>query len=434
MFYVSTVGSTASLWFARALSMHPEINCFHGVRSLAPQNGDSTSKEFVRSLTHLYFLCQGEKVFGSIHGYDGSDIEPEIRAIEGAYAGMIRHPIARIHSLFHREVPLIGTLELPPEDIYRPFREGALPDFHFDDFGIHFNPYARCFYTLCVRTIDQDTWMLERLDEAQIFRFERLVAERDYFRACFETIAEGCRHVMEINPRRPGPPRLKATERYLDKVFAMGVVNPKNTGATEVEEIFAAWPPFFKHIFTTALKAYGGPAAVERYARFGYALPKLSDAAAPVPAPEPTGPAAPVRIVYDQVGSVSNMVPARVQAVRRSDGSAFLGQYFTPSRPGATLEIRIKANAFAAEENAVALALFVNNRLNPAYFEVKPVAAGGWAQFSHRFRIPGEPPSGVAFEARIGPTRPGTVIINGPDGQPPDKIGFPELTIAELEA
>jgi hypothetical protein len=106
MFYILTCGSTGSVWVARALSRHPDIVCFHGIKTLphAPGNDPSTSqaRQFVGELAHLYRMCHGDKVFGSIHGFAVNEILPEIAGAEGAFAAMIRHPITRLDSLFHR--------------------------------------------------------------------------------------------------------------------------------------------------------------------------------------------------------------------------------------------------------------------------------------------------------------------------------------------
>src|SRR5262249_17982950 len=97
MFYILTCGSTASIWLARALSRHPEVVCFHGVRTLAAapvtDRTEPLARQFVRDLDHLYWACQGEQIFGAIHGFAAVQITPEIMAAEGAFAAMMRHPI-----------------------------------------------------------------------------------------------------------------------------------------------------------------------------------------------------------------------------------------------------------------------------------------------------------------------------------------------------
>src|SRR6266508_4875330 len=122
MFYILTCGSTGSVWLSRVLSHHPELVCFHGVKILAAapriDPSEPLARQFVRELSHLYKLSQGEQVFGAIHGFAAVEIAPEIAAIEGAFAAMIRHPITRLNSLFHRVSETIGTIGLPDDDIY----------------------------------------------------------------------------------------------------------------------------------------------------------------------------------------------------------------------------------------------------------------------------------------------------------------------------
>src|SRR5215510_2696744 len=95
MFYILTCGSTASMWLSRVLCYHPEVVCFHGVKTIPatakPDPSQPLARQFVRELGRLYWLSKGEKVFGAIHGFGHAEIAPEIAAIDGALAAMIRH-------------------------------------------------------------------------------------------------------------------------------------------------------------------------------------------------------------------------------------------------------------------------------------------------------------------------------------------------------
>ena len=210
MFYILTCGSTASVWLSRVLSYHPEIVCFHGVKSISAVAERDTSaplaREFVRELAHLYALSQGEQVFGSVHGFAAAEIAPEIAAVEGAFAAMIRHPVTRINSLFHRAADTVGTIDLPDDDIYRPFRDNQEPPSDIDNIDAQspFGAHARLFRELASNTLTEDTFILRHMEEQDIFQYERIVLEPEYFRACFERLAEGCRHAMAISPGRRG--------------------------------------------------------------------------------------------------------------------------------------------------------------------------------------------------------------------------------------
>ena len=283
MFYILTCGSTASVWLARALCRHPDIVCFHGFKSIVriPDPAESQARQFVRDLAHLYRMSHGEQIFGAIHGFGVTEILPEIAAVEGFFAAMMRHPITRLDSLFHRASLYIGTL--PPDDIFGPLREpDALPESA---------DYTRLFHDLCANMMTEDTFILERMDRRDIFQYEKIILDPEYFRACFERLAEGCRRAMDKNDaaRRsdyswatfPTAVRLECTQPYLDDVFEMSKVNQKRSGTRSVEEIVSTWPDLFKTIFVRQLERQGGQAAVDRYAKYGYKLPPMLGSKAP---------------------------------------------------------------------------------------------------------------------------------------------------------
>jgi hypothetical protein len=288
MFYILTCGSTGSVWFARALCRHPDIVCFHGNKTLglAPANDASTpqARQFVRELTQLYRLSHGEKVFGAIHGFAVGEIFPEIAAVEGAFAAMIRHPITRLDSLFHREAYYMGPAR--PDAIYRSLRENQryLEDISSDQPATQpaLSDYARKFDELCNSVMIEDTFILDRMERRDVFQYERIVLDREYFRTCFERLAQGCWHAIansdaaRLDPSWEGFPsavRLECTPAYLDVVFAMGEANKKRSEKRSVEGILAIWPDLFKAIFVRHLERQGGSEAVARYAEYGYELP-----------------------------------------------------------------------------------------------------------------------------------------------------------------
>jgi hypothetical protein len=281
MFYILTCGSTASRWLSRALSQHPEIVCFHGIKVIAADSrrdiSEPLARAFVRELAHLYLLSEGECVFGGIHGFGAAEIAPEIAAIEGAFVAMIRHPITRLNSLFHREVQNIGQLDLPTEDIYRTFRATKILSEAETDRVASSSPdlevYIDRFRGLCKSVFHEDEFILGSMSEIDIFRYEHITSDPEYFRACFERLAIGCRHAMAVNPAKRGSIRLDCTTAYLDQVFAIEPFNQKNSGPSSSDEIFENWPDIFRKIFAEQLHRISGTAATDRYQRFGYTLP-----------------------------------------------------------------------------------------------------------------------------------------------------------------
>jgi hypothetical protein len=282
MFYILTCGSTASVWLARALSRHPEIVCFHGVKTIAANPridpAEPLARQFVRELVHLYQCSEGECVFGGIHGFGAAEIAPEIAAIDGAFAAMIRHPIARLNSLFHREADNLGEIDLPSGDIYSPFREAESNSPAANPFqsGSPFAAYVRRFYDLCRSVVDEDAFILDNMAEPDIFRYESITADPAYFRACFERLAEACRRAMAVNTRRHGAVRLDCSDAYVEQVFAAAGSNRKTSEPMSEGEIFASWPAAFRDIFADRLAQTGGAAAADRYRRFGYRLPSAA--------------------------------------------------------------------------------------------------------------------------------------------------------------
>ena len=141
---------------------------------------------------------------------------------------MIRDPITRLDSLFYRACEANGAVNMPPDDIYRPFREtqGDLEDIGSDEpasrspLGVH----ARQFDALCNNVLAEDAFILKGMDRRDIFKYEEIARDPEYFRGCFESLAEGCRRAMAISPARHGTLRLECSQQYLDRVFETGSI------------------------------------------------------------------------------------------------------------------------------------------------------------------------------------------------------------------
>ena len=103
MFYISTRGHSASGWLAKQISQHPRVVCWHGTRSIPPQNpglNDLSSNTFVDGLK-IFERQRDQRVYGAIHGFHGVIIKNEIEKEGGKFAGLYRDPIAKISSFFH---------------------------------------------------------------------------------------------------------------------------------------------------------------------------------------------------------------------------------------------------------------------------------------------------------------------------------------------
>jgi hypothetical protein len=301
MFYISTVGSTASLWFTRVLSLHQGIACFHGARSISAARDEPSHSEphqFVKELSRLYLLADGCKYFGAVHGFVSRVIKPEIDAVHGGFAAMCRHPITRLNSLLHREAQHIQSSEsLTVAEVFRILRICSIDEADAADADRLRNCefYVSKFFSLCHATISEDMWNFNNLHDHQLFRYEKFTSDPKYFRRCFEHLVAGCREYtthVEWRPAgsrlkqsaddsgiernfdwQPAEPRAECSDDYLAVVFNHGVVNEKASDPRSAVEIFANWPDQFKLTFAMALQSCGGLEVLRRYADFGYELP-----------------------------------------------------------------------------------------------------------------------------------------------------------------
>ncbi|MAV63593.1 MAG: hypothetical protein CMG00_00205 [Candidatus Marinimicrobia bacterium] len=107
MFYISSLGHSATGWLSSILSEHPDLVCFHGNRSIPPRssaNYDLTPSEFVNGLIQLENNCRDKKQFGACHGYYGSLMKKDVELRGGKYLAIIRHPVKRIQSIFESKI------------------------------------------------------------------------------------------------------------------------------------------------------------------------------------------------------------------------------------------------------------------------------------------------------------------------------------------
>ena len=107
MFYISSLGHSATAWLASILSEHPDLVCFHGTRSIPPYESgtfDMNPSEFVDGLIQLEKKCRHKKQFGACHGFYGSILKKDIESKGGKYMAIVRHPVKRIQSMFESKL------------------------------------------------------------------------------------------------------------------------------------------------------------------------------------------------------------------------------------------------------------------------------------------------------------------------------------------
>lgn len=112
MFYISSIGSSATNWLSKSLSKHRDIVCFWPSRSFPPiwpgytyPNRDTwvkdiTPEQYIESLVLCEKAVHGEKIFGSVHGYHGIKAKKACEDFNGHFLYIIRNPLVRIHSCF----------------------------------------------------------------------------------------------------------------------------------------------------------------------------------------------------------------------------------------------------------------------------------------------------------------------------------------------
>ena len=112
MFYISSIGSSATNWLSKSLSMHKDIVCFWPSRSFPPiwpghtfpnkktWVKDISADQYIESLVLCEKATHGKKIFGSVHGYHGIKAKKSCEDFNGNFSYIIRDPLIRVHSCF----------------------------------------------------------------------------------------------------------------------------------------------------------------------------------------------------------------------------------------------------------------------------------------------------------------------------------------------
>ena len=107
MFYISSIGHSATGWLSSILSEHPDLICFHGTRSIPPYDSgvfDMTPSKFADGLIQLEMNCRKKKQFGACHGFYGNILKKDIESRGGKYMAIVRNPVKRIQSIFEAKL------------------------------------------------------------------------------------------------------------------------------------------------------------------------------------------------------------------------------------------------------------------------------------------------------------------------------------------
>lgn len=145
MFYITSRGHAATGWLSQALSIHPNIVCWHGTRSIPPYSAghekDLSEEEFVKGLAQCELLKNGAntgmKKFGACHGFYGTKLLKYINKYNGTFLAITRNPITNIHSHFSEF--LTTTHAKSQKNILYKFNINDLYKDHYKKINTNFN-------------------------------------------------------------------------------------------------------------------------------------------------------------------------------------------------------------------------------------------------------------------------------------------------------
>jgi hypothetical protein len=141
----------------------------------------------------------------------------------------------------------------------------------------------------------------------------------------------------------------------------------------------------------------------------------------------PTGVA---RLENGEAGAVSAVLSEDPENARPDQGSAFLGIAFIPKNRNSILHVRVKASAYASQENSAVFAVFVDGKDTPVKLVSQQVGRN-WVPIDFSFDYPVRTPSPVAFVFRVGPGKPGTILLNDPAR--PSNFSNPSVEITDSQ-
>ena len=272
IFYISSRGSSATAWIAKVLSMHPDIVCFHGTRSVPPTDSginDMTPDAFMEALITCSKSCQKQKIFGAIHGYYGVLAKKAVESRGGTFSHIIRHPVKRIHSQFsdyYKRIilkePSNGGMSGITDHYYHDITRKGYDQVanRIKNESINVSAIEQIFLNFSETVISNDLICIKEAGKEANFKMEDITTSPEKFNEAFRFIVDN---------------KIEATSSYLDDVFATKAIN-KHVKKMAVNDIYESWPDSFKFIFQKVIEMHGGKEAIEIYSDMGYELPPIS--------------------------------------------------------------------------------------------------------------------------------------------------------------
>lgn len=275
LFYISSRGASATGWLAQALSRHPKLVCFHGTRSMPPEIAGSgkelTPDEFMDSLITCSQACQGEKIFGAIHGYYGTSAQKAVESRGGTFSHVIRHPVQRLHSIFSSAYygDVLDKEEISHQkkhyakiNVYNEIIHHRKDCWHdrvqVDGFAL--SEVEGMFAGYFINILNNDLICIVEAGKEANFKMEEIVVSPECFERAFYFITDGS---------------LKIEPSYIDEVFSLMPSN-KHTENASTDQIIDMWPDSFKYAYHEVILKYGGEQVLRIYHDIGYELPVIT--------------------------------------------------------------------------------------------------------------------------------------------------------------
>ncbi|MBF0379662.1 MAG: hypothetical protein HQL69_01510 [Magnetococcales bacterium] len=263
IFYASSWGGTATSWLAKVLSIHEDLQCYHGTRHFEDSGNteELTCLDFAKGLKAR---AKNGLWVGGIHGYHGSHMEKPISDLGGSFGFLTRDPIQRISSLFNHHLS-----------------ESQKPQNHhnykimLDQFSrvnadmIQYLVSLNCFPNIAeneqISTTDMEllfTWNVGHAmhfeasilaSKAETFKMEDYTTDPEHFKTLFNYFTQGY---------------LTCSQDYLDQVFAVGKTNTHRIERASSLAEFYSWNKHNKMIFYVIMKCNAG--LVDYYDAIGY--------------------------------------------------------------------------------------------------------------------------------------------------------------------
>lgn len=281
LFYISSRGSSATAWIAKMLSMHQKLVCFHGTRSVPPTESginDLSPEGFSDALITCTKSCQGQKIFGAVHGFYGISAKQAVEVRGGTFSAIIRHPVKRIHSQFsdNFEKGLFLADEREKNAFLQVYSKKLVetdkPHYYEDIIEKKYNHVSNriengnvilssvesLFFSICDQMISCDVVCMEEAGKRANFRMEDITSSPEDFESFFRFVTADT---------------IEPSGGYLDEVFSSKKVN-RHVKKMDSNDIYQSWPDSFQFIFQKVMQKYG-ERSTGIYGEMDYELPEI---------------------------------------------------------------------------------------------------------------------------------------------------------------